>query len=223
MTTHAHLAWTASSLGAGFGATWVQRQDPVSLGWWDVGMSLVEAHNTFDDYEPRRAIAEWYRVLTESNLGVRSVALAPTQVTVAGLGDCLFEMVSNVDPTINGVFPLGDGIDVSLPDNVTISSATGRDVQMLSRSSEKLGEDWSMTLELTNAVGPDLWRPLVEKLRRDLPYVCILSPWGHRWLAGHDPKKVKTPILARAGGQTSSASLSSRMVEVSTSPVVASF
>lgn len=215
--------WTPTSLGAGYGATWVQRQDPVTLGWWDIAKTTYEPTAAFDDYEALRNQAEWYRVVVESNLGVRSVPGAPMSCTVTGLGDCVFEMVSNEDPTINGVYPMAMGVDVDLPENVVVSASAGRDAQRLHRSFEKFGEDWNVGLNLVDAVGPNLWRDLVATLRRDVSYVCVLSPWGHRWFAGHTPTKAKASLLARAGGQTSAGVLQSRMVDVQTSPAVVLF
>ena len=223
MTTYAHVAWTGTSLGAGYGATWVQRQDPVTLGWWDIAMSTVETSVFFNDFEARRNAAEPYRVLVESNLGVRSVAASAVSVTVTGLGDCTFELASNEDPTINQAFNISSGIGVSQPENVATGANSGRDGQRLYRSFEKMGEDWGLSINLLAGLGPDLWRTLTAALRKDLSYITVLSPWGHRWMAGFTPNKVKVNLLALTGSRQSSATLDAGMLDVATSPSVVGF
>jgi hypothetical protein len=202
---HAHITWTATSLGADHAATIVQRYHeaipyrfPVA-GWFDIAHILTEATAEFDDHEARRGVTESYRVLVEDVDGVRSVPVAADDITLTPGDELLF--TSNTDPTIDqevlAVLPL----EVGLPSLSLVASAAGRYGQRLHQSTDNLGETISLNLErygtddVVNA-GPNLWRSLVALFRRiDLPYICVLDPFGSRWLARMDASAASMPFF----------------------------
>lgn len=207
----AHVTWTATALGADFAATYVQRLH--SSGWCDIAKSTTEATAAFDDWEGYRGAQESYRVLVEDVYGVRSTP--PSAVTVTLTTDT-FIMVSNQNPAINTALNVEYPLTVGLPERALTVATVGRHGQRLHRSSDQLGETMDWVVNMPRANGPEMWRTLVTNLRSDLPYVCILDPWGHRWFAGVRPTSVNMRFFNYSD-------LAANLVEVTDTPYVVTF
>lgn len=204
----AHITWTATALGGSFQAYYVQRQHPA--GWFDVAKITSEATVAFDDWEAKRGVAEFYRVQVQDTLGVRSAASGSQSVT---LTSSTVSFVSNENPAINMEMNVRYPLSVQLPERAVTAAVTGRYGQRLSRSTDQLGEELPLALNLTGATGPALWRTLVANLRSALSYVCVLDPWGNRWFAGLLPQSVAMTFFTYAD-------LAARLVEVTDTPTV---
>lgn len=209
--THAHITWTPTSLGADFAATYVQRQH--TDGWFDIAVSTTEATAEFDDHECLRGVEESYRVVVEDIYGVRSVPPSAATVTLTGT---TFLLVSNEDPSINQEFNVEYPFTPSFPERVSVTPTVGRYGQRLHRSTDRQGETYTLSVDLSGATGPALWRTLVEQTREALSYHCVLSPWGDRWFAGLIPQTASMPFFTRAHLQV-------QMVEVTDTPSVVTF
>lgn len=210
MTAHAHITWDATSLAADFAATIVQRLHP--SGWFDIFRIGTEATVAADDYEARLGVEESYRVLVEDIYGIRSPAPSPVTVTLPEGNDVL--LTSNQSPAGNTAISF-ETLDVGLPELVAVTPTNGRYGQRVQRSSDNLGETLSITLDLFDAEGPDLWRTIIARLRADLPYLCVLSPTGHRWFVGEASASVGSPKFDHAHAPIS-------LVEITDTPAVVS-
>lgn len=201
-------SWTATAYGADHAATVVQREH--DSGWFDIARITTEATDTFDDHEHRWGIAENYRVLTEFDDGTRSAPSTADTATATGTG---FRITSNIDPTVNQAIVLRRQAQITLPERVSVSTPIGSYGHRLYRSTDQLGEVFDVAISLTGGEFADLWRPLVAKLRADLPYLCLTDEHGHRWFVGALPTAVN-PL------ECTVAELAAQLVEVSDTPAV---
>jgi hypothetical protein len=191
-TTGAQLSWVKTALGANFLAYLVQRLHPAAFddtvsGWRTIAKLTNENRQTWTDVEARRNTSESYRMLVQDIFGGLSPFTATVSVTVPG---SLIAITSNEDPTVNQDLGVKFPIHPKLPESRQLVAASGRSGQRLFRSSTRRGTEFDLTafLRRTNVAaptrGPAMWETLVTKLREDLSYVCLLTPYGDRYFIG---------------------------------------
>lgn len=202
----AHIAWDVTAFGGLFDYYKVQRLHDV--GYLDIAHVTDENIHAFDDIEARRSVAESYRVLAQLTDGRISTPPTPVAVTLAAGSDVV--LTSNADPT-GSVAVSFEALQVGLPELVSVTHGAGRYGQQIHRSSDNLGETLALDLQLFDAEGPDLWRTIVAWLRSELPYVCLLDPFGHRWFVGEASAAASSPKHDYGG-------LSVNLVEVTDTP-----
>lgn len=204
--SYIHLEWAPFLFGrtfVGLGYWEIQRQDDTmdTDEWEIVAQPIHPLVEEFDDYEARVGVETRYRIRYVHKNGMygsweesNPITLAAPGVTGAGNARGVLIFTSNADPSRNLAY-VQIWFGAEQEDFDFVEAATrdlqrmyGRDYQVAFRPVERGGVQFNRTL-LVNAAAIPV-EPLYEgftSLRdlawADLPYVCVRSEKGDRWLA----------------------------------------
>lgn len=195
----ADLSWATTSLGGSFLRYEIQRSEDAGATWADVAwITSAEATSTWKDYEARRGLAASYRIrVVRTDLAISAYTAAGATVTkpllsgVGAYGSSMF-LVTNYSPTSNMAMEYRPARDFTFneADEQQLQGAYGRDYQLGANPIENRGitAHWLFIVGVDDKVpvgraGWDVFTPLRNLARAQIPYVCVLDHQGNRMLA----------------------------------------
>lgn len=203
---YVHLAWESELTGyefVGLGYWEVQRQDDTmeAADWEVVARAIHPLVVEFDDYEARVGVATRYRIRYVHINGMygpwetsNDITVSAPGVSGAGDGVGVLIFTSNADPSRNLAYVQNWQGAVDEDFNF-VEAATrdlqrmyGRDYQVAFQPLERGGVQFTRTLLVNAAMIPvetlyEGFTGLRDLAWADLPYVCVRSERGDRWLS----------------------------------------
>jgi hypothetical protein len=191
---NAYLDEWEEGLGDTFGAYVVERSDDTGTTWRPIriipSMHVFEA----DDYEGLRNVTSLYRVNIERADGVYG-EYSNTDDAHPIYAQCGYQFTSNEDPTVNQEWLDEPDRSYRFPERSQELELFGRDNVVIFKELEDRGDEFTASLWLymggtpsTNNVpdavrGRQAFQPLLDLVRANLSYVCVLDQDSNRWFA----------------------------------------
>lgn len=184
--------WEVGS-GDTFAAYLIERSDDAS-GFLEIARITSMLVQQFNDYEGKRNVTATYRMRTERDDGSLS-AYTPTGTALPTFTQCGYQFTSNEDPTKNLEYTDEPDRVYEFEDKPQEWDLYSRDYSVVFRGTENRGDTFTANLWLymggtpgTNAVPSNLrgrpaFQPLIDLVRAQLSYVCVLDQDGSRWFA----------------------------------------
>lgn len=207
-TARVRLSWTATTLGASFGAIEVYRSAV------RIGESRTEATTTWDDYEAASGVVESYTLRVRDSFGVASAATSAATATIPAED---WRLASNESPALGAMVGVVGPLRYRLPEaEPAVIHAYGRNNAIVIRGTEDRGDDFTVTVRILIGALQDraAYDALVTLARSGLSHVAVCSPFGRRWYAALLIEEAVTGTVSWDG------TVPVRVREVSDTPVV---
>jgi hypothetical protein len=200
------LAWTQSTVGAGFDHYQVQRSENGGA-WLDVASITDESVTSWTDYEPQLGVMVAYQLATIRATDSSRSAWSNTASASVGGQSAELIFTSNENPDLNlALFPVYDpnmsmaSIPITLPPGVRqytfpeaaegiFQTVYGRDYQVYFHPTERRGVTFQVNVLISAIAVPavgdvvGVFDPIRNLAWADLSYVCVRDTSGNKWMA----------------------------------------
>ena len=185
------LEWTPPAV-SNFAHYEIQRRDEFDTDWQTIKLITSSATDEFEDVEPIRGFESDYRIRTVNVMDIASPWSSEATATPVKGGPG-YTFTSNHAPAMSVAYAdiTGDPVrDYRFPEADEDSSREfyGRNNVVVFRTRERRGTRFDRSVLLSAQTtparpGPDVFDPLRDLAKADLPYVCVRDEDGNRWYA----------------------------------------
>lgn len=200
----AQIDWTYTGTSTRFIAYVIYRSDGFNDDdkFYPIARITDYDVHEFNDFEARRNWTSTYKMRVERDDGALSL-WSESHDSTPMLSTCAYQLTSNENPGYNQTHVDEPNRSYKFPDPLVEHELYGRDLAVVFRGSEDRGDSFVIDFWLymdgqpywnnvpTNLRGRQAFQSLIDIIRADLSYVCVLDQDGNRWFASLNMNSTK--------------------------------